>query len=191
MKNTFFTLLLLCLTFSLSAQNEYEISIENPYGKVNPNAPAQTADFAPLIGLCDCTSTSRNPDGTWAVAVNMTWQWKYIMNGMAVQDETLKADGKHSGSIRQYNSDSLRWYVHYYASTTAVSTLPTWEGNKTEDGKIVFYRERKAPNGMDGFYRLSFYDIDEKGYKWVGEWVNTTETIVYPTWRISCARREE
>ena len=28
---------------------------------------------------------------------------------------------------------------------------------------------------MEGFYRLTFYDISKKGYKWVGEWVDKTE----------------
>lgn len=30
------------------------------------------------------------------------------MNGMAVQDETLKIDKAHSGSIRQFNTDSSK-----------------------------------------------------------------------------------
>ncbi len=78
------------------------------------------------------------------------------MNGMAVQDETWKVDGTHSGSIRQYNADSSRWYVHYYSASSAVNTLPAWEGNKNENGKIILYRKQRAPNGMDGYY-LSTY----------------------------------
>ena len=58
------------------------------------------------------------------------------MNGTAVQDETLKEDGVHSGSIRQYDKDSLRWNVHYYTTRATVATLPVWNGNK-KDGKIV------------------------------------------------------
>ena len=65
---------------------------------------------------------------------------------MAVQDETLKSDGKHSGSIRQY--------------------LP----------------------GMEGLFRLTFYDITNNGFKWIGEWVNKDETIEYPTWKIDCKK---
>ena len=108
---------------------------------------------------------------------------------MAVQDETLKADGGHSGSIRQFIADSSRWYVHWFSSKTPTSTFPIWEGNKKENGNIVLYKEQKAPNGMDGFYRLTFYDISKSGYKWIGEWVDKTETTVFPTWKIDCKRK--
>ena len=103
------------------------------------------------------------------------------MNGMAIQDETLKSDGKHSGSIRQFNADSSKWYVHYYSSN-----FPT---NKIDD-KIVLYKDQTAPNGMEGFYRLTFYDMNDNGYKWIGEWVDKAEKIIYPTWKIKCVRQK-
>jgi hypothetical protein len=172
------------------SQYDFDASKEHPFGQPNPKAPEQIKDFQPMIGLCNCKSESRKQDGTWAEAVDMTWEWNYILNGMAVRDETLKSDGTHSGSIRQFNADSSRWYVHYYTSRRVVTSLPVWEGNKTEDGKIILYRDQKAPNGMEGFYRLTFYDISELGYKWVGEWVDKAETIIYPTWKIDCIKRK-
>ncbi len=185
--------LLVCLlaTAIATAQSEYEPTEIDPYGTKNPKAPEQLDDFKPMIGMCDCDSERRNPDGTWAKAIKMTWKYSYIMNGMAIQDETLKADGKHSGSIRQFSKDSLKWYVHYYASATPTATLSSWEGNKTADGNIVLYKPQKAPNGTDGFSRLTFYDITDKGYKWIGEWVDKTETVVFPFWKIACVKQEE
>ncbi len=178
---------------SLSAQEKimkYEASKEHPFGQYNPEAPKQLQDYKDLIGISKCESVSRKPDQSWAKPVKMTWKWKYIMNGKAVQDETLKEDGGHSGSIRQYSKDSLRWNVHYYSSSGISSVLPVWNGNKNKDGKIVLYRKQKAPNGMEGFYRLTFYDISKKGYKWIGEWVDTTEKIAFPTWKISCTKED-
>lgn len=169
-------------------QRSYEVSAENPFGAPNPDAPEQIKDFKPLIGLCDCISNSRKAEGTWAEPVSMTWKFKYIMNGMAIQDETLKTDGLHSGSIRQYNIDSLKWYVHYYSTGAVPKVLPAWEGKK-KGNDIVLYKEQKAPNGMDGFYRLTFYDISTDAYKWIGEWVSKDETIAYPTWKIDCKKR--
>ena len=180
--------ILFFISFSAFAQYEYEPSEEFPFGQPNPEAPEQIKDFAPMIGECNCKSTTRNQDGTWAdKAVDMIWRFKYIMNGMAIQDETLKADGGNSGSIRQFNADSSKWYVHYYSTGGIPKTLPAWEGTKTDD-KIVLYRDQKAPNGLEGFYRLTFYNMSETGYKWIGEWVNKDETIVYPTWKIVCTR---
>ncbi len=181
---------ILLISSSLSAQYDYEPSDQFPFGRLNPDAPKETADFTLMIGKCNCKSETRKPDGTWNEAIDMTWTFKYIMNGMGVQDETLKSDGKHSGSIRQFNADSSRWYVHYYSSPFASNTLSAWEGNRKDD-KIVLYREQKAPNGMDGSYRLTFYDMSETGYKWIGEWVDTEEKIVYPTWKISCVKESE
>lgn len=168
---------------------EYEPSEEYPYGRPHPEAPQEIKDFAPLIGECDCQSIMRNQDQTWQEALPMIWRFKYIMNGLAVQDENLKTDGSHSGSIRQYIADSARWYVHYYSSGAPSPVLPAWEGGKTEENKIVLYRPQKAPNGMEGFYKIQFYDISRAGFKWLGEWVNPDESIRYPTWKIECEKR--
>jgi hypothetical protein len=177
----------------LSAQTIYpnEVDISHPFGKAHPEAPQQIKDFAPLIGECDCKSLARKQDQTWQEKpTEMIWRFKYIMDGKAVQDETLKADGIHSGSIRQFNKDSLRWYVHYYSSNIAVPQLPVWEGNKKEDGKIILYRAQKSPSGLAGFYKISFYDISEEGFKWLGEWVNEKETVAFPIWKIDCKKRK-
>lgn len=171
---------------------KYAVSKKNPYGLPNPNAPEQIKDFAPMIGTCDCKSQTRNQDQSWKEPIDMIWTFKYILNGMGVQDETLKSDGTYSGSIRQYIADSARWFVHYYSSVGSTPVLPTWEGNiSSEKDKIVLYRDQKAPNGMDGYYRLTFYDFSDNGYKWIGEWVDKTEKIVFPTWKIECIRRKE
>lgn len=183
-------LILILLVISISqlsfAQYDYAVSTKNPYGLLNPKSPKETADFSPLIGSCKCKSISRIDQNTWADTVSMNWTFKYIMNGMAVQDETLKADGAHSGSIRQFNADSSKWYVHYYSSSAAVAKLPTWEGVSSESGKIVLYRDSTAPNGTPGDYRLTFFDMSDKGFNWVGAWVDKAETISYPTWKIFC-----
>lgn len=179
------------LSFSVFSQYDYEVSKENPYGKYNPKAPKQLQDYKGLIGSCKCKSESRNSDGTWNKPVKMIWKWKYIMNGTAVQDMTLKEDGNHSGSIRQYNKDSLTWYVHYFNSKAVTPKLRAWSGNKNKEGNIVLYMDQKSPNGTEGTSRLTFYDIDEEGYKWVGEWVDKTETVVFPFWKISCDKRNE
>ena len=190
MKNIilFFTIFLFVST--TNAQYDYVVSKAHPYGLPNPKAPKQITDYEGMIGSCNCTSTTRNQDGSWAEPENIIWSWKYILNGMGVQDETFKPDGSHSGSIRQYIADSSRWYVHWYSSKTPSTTFPTWEGNKKENGNIVLYKEQTAPNGTEGFFRLTFYDISKAGYKWIGEWVDKTESVVFPTWKIDCKREE-
>ncbi|QIE59166.1 hypothetical protein G5B37_06215 [Rasiella rasia] len=185
-------LLLLVATTVMNAQvpTMYVANAAQPYGKLNPEAPPETADYAPLIGKCNCTSTARKADQSWGEPQQMTWTFKYIMNGNAVQDETLKEDGSHSGSIRQFIADSSKWYVHYYSNIGPTPVLSAWEGGKRGDS-IVLYNEQKAPNGTDGFFRITFNNISEKGFNWLGEWVNTTETFLYPTWKIVCTKTED
>ena len=184
------TLFIGLLGFFSFAQNEYEPSKDHPYGMANPDAPEQIKDYEHLIGLSDCKSKRRKPDGTWNAIEDLTWEFKYIMNGRGVQDQTLIADGTNSGSIRQYIADSSRWYVHYYSSKMPSVSLPAWEGNKVDD-KIILYREQKAPNGMEGSYKITFYDINATGFKWKGNWVDKTEQVVYPTWEIECSKRDK
>ena len=181
-------LALIFISNILSAQYNYEPSIENPFGLPNPEAPAEIMDWAPLIGICDCNSTARNTDQSWAESQKMTWTFKYILNGNGVQDETLKEDGSNSGSIRQYIADSSKWFVHYYSSKGPTPVLRAWSGNK-QDTAIILYNEQKAPNGTEGYYKIHFYDINDEGFEWLGEWVNTAETFSYPTWKISCKKR--
>tara|TARA_Y100000385_G_C13098342_1_gene642786 strand:+ start:3207 stop:3764 length:558 start_codon:yes stop_codon:yes gene_type:complete len=167
---------------------QFDLTIENPFGLPNPEAPEQINDYHPLIGNSKCQSIARNQDQTWGDTLQMIWRWKYISNGMAVQDETLKADGMHSGSIRQFIPDSNRWFVHYYSSGSPSTTLPVWEGNKNENGDIILYKEQKAPNGTDGFYKITFKEITNSSFTWLGEWVDAAETFSYPTWKIYCSK---
>ena len=81
----------------------YLLNAEYPFGRYNPEAPEQVKDFQALIGECKCKSVNRKKDQSWNEPEDMIWRWKYIMNGKGVQDETLKADGGHSGSIRQFD----------------------------------------------------------------------------------------
>lgn len=190
-----FCMLFATLTLTSQAQSNerypYEASDSHPFGQPNKAAPEEIKDFAPLIGDSQCTSENRAPDGTWNKPTDMTWRFRYIMNGMAVQDETLKADQAHSGSIRQFDSKSGKWFVHYYSSSNpAANPLPTWEGGKTANGNIVLYRPQKAPNGTEGNFRLTFFDISSSGFNWVGEWVSQDESVVYPTWKIACKKRK-
>jgi len=92
----------------------------------------------------------------------MIWRWKYIMNGFGVQDETLKADGKHSGSIRQFSQDSFKWFAPYYSSARITPVLSAWSGNKNEKEDIILYKPQQTPNGMEGFYKITFSDISFK-----------------------------
>ena len=170
------------------AQMENESSQEMPFGQIHPEAPKELGDFSDLIGICDCQSVQRNPQGEWGDTVKTVWQFKYIMNGKAIQDETWKDDGGHSSSIRQYNPDSMAWYVTFFSANFANPSPSVWKGGK--QGKdIVLKLPQKAPNGMEGISRLTFFEISPSGFRWKGEWVNEEQGIIYPFWTIDCVKR--
>lgn len=165
----------------------HEAVPSHPHGQPNPAAPKQLADFQPMIGTASCQSKTRVDDETWAEPVAMTWTFQYIMNGMAVQDITLKADGRHSGSIRQFDVVKDQWNIHYFSSSNPTSQLPVWTGGKSGE-RLVFWRQQTAPNGMSGHYRLTFYEITDSSYRWIGEWVSDDLSLTYPTWKIDCLK---
>lgn len=186
----YISIFIVICSFPLCAQDYNHIKSEtSPFGTYNPEAPEQLKDFEALIGSCDCKSVSRNADGSWQDTLSMTWTYSYIMDGQAVMDETLKEDGSHTMSIRQYNIDSAKWYVTFFSSKPVNPAPRTWSGGK-KGNDIVLYLDQKAPNGLDGYSRLTFYDISDEGYKWRGEWCDLSETRTFPFWMIDCKRRK-
>ena len=186
-----FVCVLACFSAAMSAQIHapFEPSATQPYGMLNPDAPQETGDFQPMIGLCDCKSVARNQDGTWADTLDMTWKFKYIMNGTAVQDEVWRENGLYAGSIRQFHQDSGVWIVSYFSNPGIPFTPGIWRGKK-ESNQIVLYQDQKAPNGMEGDSRLTFYEMDQAGFKWKGEWVSKNKQFTYPFWTIACKKRD-
>ncbi|SMD33111.1 hypothetical protein SAMN04488029_1476 [Reichenbachiella faecimaris] len=188
MKTQITCVLFALISCSCFGQYDYAPSKKYPFGRPNPDAPKQIMDYEAMMGTCQCKSFRKGTDGEWGAPVDMTWTFQYIMNGMGVQDYTLKQDGAHSGSIRQYDADSARWNVHYYSSPApGAAPLSHWTGNLEED-KIVLYRPQQSPQGYDGFSRLTFYNFSEKGYSWIGEWIDVGNTVVFPFWKIECKR---
>lgn len=184
-------LLFTLITSAVPAQEYlHEPAPDHPYGKSNVHLPEENKDWNDLIGTCDCKSVSRNPDGSWQDTIIMTWIWKYIMDGKAVQDISFKSDGAHSTSIRQFIPDSSSWYVTFFSSAAPSSSPGTWKGGK-KGNDIILFKSQQAPNGMEGFYRISFTNISKSGFDWLGEWVDKAQTIQYPTWKIFCKKRKE
>lgn len=186
------SILFLLFPFLIFSQDQYlyDATTDYPFGRLNPKAPKEVSDYNDLIGICDCLSYRKNADQSWGEPQKMTWTFKYIMNGMAIQDETLKEDGSHTGSIRQFVKDSSAWYVHWYAQATPNIELPVWKGNKKEED-IILYKEQKAPNGMDGYSKLQFSNISKNGFNWTGTWTDKTESVQFPFWKIECVKRNK
>lgn len=188
-----FTLLLCILSVAQAQVNidlKHEASADFPYGTVHPDYEEYLKDFAPMIGRCECKSVNRNAEGNFTDTIDMIWQFKYIMNGSAIQDETWKADGRHSGSIRQFQPDSSQWVVTYFSQPGVTYTPGVWIGGKDGDD-IVLKMDQTAPNGTEGISRLTFSNISASGYDWIAEWTSLDESFVHPIWKIYCKKQKE
>jgi len=62
-----------------------------------------------------------------------------------------------------------------------------WEGRQ-EENRMVMQQESTSPEGKTTVTsRLTFYDISDDGYRWVGESLQSSEGL--PTWKSDCRRR--
>jgi|GEM_PF-857948 len=158
------------------------------YKKLEVKHSKMPDDFELLMGTCQCLSEQMQANGQWQAPINMRWTFEPIMGGSGVQDEFDLDSGLHGGSIRQYNAQEKKWYVHYYSNQAASPKLQSWEGSKNENGDIVLYSPQPSASGEPGFLKLRFYEMSDKGYKWIGAWVNEDESTKNPFWKIACTR---
>ncbi|MEM7037148.1 MAG: hypothetical protein AAF570_09235 [Bacteroidota bacterium] len=165
----------------------FEPTPRSPYGSPNPDAPAAIRQFSPMIGTCDCESKRRKKDGEWEAAVPMTWRFKYILNGHAVQDEVWEAD-RYATSIRQYESDSARWVITYFSDPGVTAQPGVWTGGRQGDS-LVFRKPYTPPNGMQGASTLIFHQMTDAGFHWDGIWISDDGNATYPFWEIRCKKR--
>ena len=161
----------------------YEPNERYPYGRANPAAPSELAQFGFMIGSNDCAEQRLdNGSGDW-VESTRSWDAYYFMNGFAIRDGGKSAAGAN-GNIRVFDAATKEWVVTFFSAPIYGSG--TWRG-KMEEGKIVLRQPQKAPGtDFDGFSTLSFLNISDQGFDWSGEWISEDETVAVPFWRMQC-----
>jgi len=161
----------------------YDPNDQYPYGRVNPAAPPEIAQFGFMVGSNDCAEQRLdNSTGDW-VDSTRSWDAYYFMNGFAVRDGGESASGSN-GNIRVFDAATMEWVVTFFSAPNYSSG--TWRG-KMEDGKIVLKQPQKAPGtDFDGFSTLTFLNISATSFDWSGEWISEDGTVVVPFWRMQC-----
>ena len=67
--------------------SEFEPNHAYPFGRLNPKAPPETAQFAFMIGEFDCDDRIKNPaNGKW-FEYKAIRRAAYILNGYAIHDQ--------------------------------------------------------------------------------------------------------
>ncbi len=163
--------------------NDFDPSDTSMFGKVNPAAPKQTEQFDFMVGTFVCQD-SLLVNGAWKVS-NAIWEARYTLNGFAVED-VYRNDNYAGMSIRFFNTRKQKWDVYFFGMPGEHTGL--WEGTHTE-GKMVMKQKRKGPNGENLESRLTFYNITEQGFDWMGELRNLDNNSTTINWKIKAKRR--
>jgi hypothetical protein len=165
----------------------YEPSHEHPFGRLNPDAPPETAQFEFMVGEFTCDDESRQPDGTWKKS-KAFWTASYMMNGFAIQDHFYN-DSVTAVSPRVFNQQKGKWIVSYYQMPQFFAGN-IWEGEKKDVG-MVLESEFSTPDGNKRISRLTFYNIREEGYDWKAESLpGGREEDAVTNWKLSCRRTQ-
>ena len=161
---------------ALPIQNEPGPS--HPFGKLNPDAPTETAQFSFMVGEFSCDDKTLGQDGKWTES-KVVWNSTYFLNGGGIQDRFWSTQVVATGT-RIFDKKKGKWIVNYFQTAPAYFA-GVWEGKKEGEEMIM-----RAPRG-EGESRLTFHNITEDGFDWVGESV-TKDGKASPFWIIACKR---
>ena len=149
----------------------YEPSPAYPFGRMNPDAPPETEQFAFIIGAFDCVDQIRQQDGSW-LEFPAVWNAYYFLNGHGIQDKYW-APTFSTSNIRIFDAKTSTWRVTFFNMPGYQSSV--WEG--VQEGETMVMRQGGRTTGSG----LTFYNIAEEGFDW--------RSGDNPSWKSSCKRR--
>lgn len=170
---------------SRPASLPYEPSAAYPFGRANPDAPPELAQFAFMVGRNDCVEQRiDNATGEWSEG-ERSWDAHYYMNGFAIRDSG-RSGATTNSNVRIFDSAAGEWAVTFFSAPAYGSG--TWRG-KMEGENMVLRLAQKAPGtDFDGFSTLTFSNISARGFDWTGEWISADGSVVFPFWKIQCQK---
>ncbi len=153
-------LMLLALALSVSAQ-AHEVLTE-----IHPDAPAETAQFAFLIGDWDCAMTAMTPDGKGTREIRATWSGRLILGGWAIQDHWYSVNGGIGGwgtNLRWWNAELGRWENQWLNSRA--NKLSHFYADKVGETMVMLGGQGESAFGSF-IDRNTFYDIGADAFRW-------------------------
>lgn len=136
------------------------------FGRLHPDAPPETAQYAFLVGEWSCRTKSMRPDQSF-VEGQATWTGRYILDGWAIEDHWIarRPDGSesHGINIRSYDVDAGRWDNRWLAQGAL-----NWQSFESSmDGDSMVMLGGKGKDGFGAYIdRNTFFDIEEDSWTW-------------------------
>ncbi len=136
------------------------------FGKLNPEAPPETAQFAFMVGEWDCKTRFMKPDGSGYGEGRAKWTAYFILDGWALQDEwisSLPNGGKaHGTNIRSFNPETRQWDNRWLSSGNL-----QWKYFSAEKVGDTMVMTGEGRDGRGPFVdRNVFYEITADHWKW-------------------------
>jgi hypothetical protein len=147
---------------------------------INPLAPPETKQYAPLLGNWKITDFSLDREGKWQAGSGADWNWYTILNGHAIQDDWIQPSldqeieaGKrqYGTNIRIYNSKNNKW-----------NQIWTSIGNRKFDQFTA--NEKSGAIVMRGFYagnesRITFFNMQANSFDWKMEFQSKEDKSIW------------
>lgn len=153
-----------------------------PFGRPHPDAPAELADYAFMIGSWSCQEEQRSPEGNWRpFESRMTAH--YILNGYGIMNHTYQ-ETVTSSMTYELDPETGEWTIVNLTAPAFGHTV--WTGRRQGD-RMVAERLAQGPQG-EATVRLSFHDATPDSYAWTAEIV--TPAGPQPFRRKTCRRYE-
>jgi hypothetical protein len=134
----------------------------------NPAAPVELDAMASLIGEWAITTETRQQDGTWADSDPARWNFYFILDGHAIQDDWIDLGAplgdppvpQRGTNIRVYDPAEGRWEMAWIANNTR--SMSTYTATNEADGSVVM----RDLWGVPSMRRITFFDMREDRFEW-------------------------
>lgn len=158
--------LILFVLLNLVVSSPAIIFAQETFGKLNPAAPEETAQFQFLVGRWHAEYSGISSDGT-VTKGTADWRIKYILNGFALQDEWSYSlpDGTIAGygtMFRTFDAKKKEWTI--VEQTTGNLEFNHMTAKKVGD-TMVMYEEGETPEGKIHMRRV-FHNITRDSFDW-------------------------
>ncbi len=141
---------------------------QRDFGRLHPQAPPETEQYAFLIGEWSCTTRFQKPDGSGEFNEgHATWTGEYILDGWAIQDLWVRrlADGRefHGTNIRSFNPETKKWDNRWLPAGSLQWVY--YESEMQADTMVMTGGEGSDPFG-DYVDRNTFSEITPEHWRW-------------------------
>lgn len=175
-----FLILTFIIILSLPVKAQEEIIL-------NSDAPVETEILGQLVGIWDAEQRIMNRDGSWSKPKYSTWEWSYILEGHAIQDNWISIDSLNNEevvgtNIRIFNKEENKWYMAWIDINNrrlATFTATNENGTVIMDGTNVKGRNIKN----------SFFNITQNEFDWKQEWTFDEGKSWVVVTKIKCKRK--